>query len=139
MPDSVTIQVPQPLYHRLERLAELTQRPLESLVVQALSSSIPLLPDDLPPAMRDELVALERLGDEDLWEVARSTFPEEQYEQLALLREKQHADTITVTEQAVLDQLSRAADLLTLRKAYASVLLKWRGYRLPTLPELEAQ
>ena len=64
--DTVAIQVPQPLYHRLERMAALTQRSLESLVVQALSSSIPLLPDDLPPAMRDTLVALERLSDEEL-------------------------------------------------------------------------
>ena len=79
--DTVAIQVPQPLYHRLERMAELTQRPLESLVVQALSSSIPLLPDDLPPAMHDALVAPERLSDDELQQVADAKLPAEQYEQ----------------------------------------------------------
>ena len=137
--DTVAIQVPQSLYHRLERIADLTQRPLESLVVQALSSSIPLLPDDLPPAMRDALVALERLSDDELQQVANATFPAEQAEHYAALREKRRASTITAPEQATLDHLAQAADLLTLRKAYAAVLLKWRGHRLPTLAELEAQ
>ena len=137
--DTVAIQVPQSLYHRLERMADLTQRPLESLVVQALSSSIPLLPDDLPPAMRDALVALERLSDDELQQEAGATFPAEQYEQYAALREKRRARTITAPEQATLAHLAQEADLLTLRKAYAAVLLKWRGHRLPTLAELEAQ
>jgi hypothetical protein len=35
--------------------------------------------------------------------------------------------------------LRQKADQLMLRKAYAYVLLKWRGHRLPTLAELEAQ
>lgn len=139
MLETVPIQVPQALYHRLERLAQLTRRPLESVVVQALSSTIPLLPDDLPPTMRDALVALEQLSDDELWRVAGSRFPPEQSEQFTTLRAKRRAGAITTAEQAILDELSRAADLLTLRKAYAAVLLKWRGHRLPTLAELEAQ
>ena len=122
--DTIAVQVPQPLYHRLQRIAELTQRPLESLVVQALSSSLPLLPDDLPPAMRDTLLALERLSDYELQQVADARVPREQYERYSALREKRHTGTITETEDAALEQLSQEADLLTLRKAYAAVLLK---------------
>src|SRR6266545_111576 len=93
--ETIPIQVPEALYRRLERLAALTHRPVESLVVQTLSSSIPPLPDDLPPPTRDA--------------------------------------------QTSLDRLTQDADLRTLRKAYAAVLLKWRGHRLPTLADLEAQ
>jgi hypothetical protein len=34
--------------------------------------------------------------------------------------------------------MAHEADLLVLRKAYAGVLLKWRGHKVPTLAELEA-
>jgi hypothetical protein len=124
--ETIEIYVPEGLYHRLERLAELTRRPLESVILQTLSSSIPPLPDDLPPATRDALIALERLSDDELAQIMRNSMPEDQFERLSELREKRHAGTPTEGEQAELDQLLQEADLLTLRKAYAAVLLKWR-------------
>jgi hypothetical protein len=136
--ETIAIQVPRTLYHRLERLAALSGRPLESLVVQTLSSTIPPLPDDLPPYMRDQLIALEALSDGELWQVMRSMFPADQYEQFAELREKRRAGIITEAEQTLLDHLSQAADLITLRQAYAAVLLKWRGHKLPLLAALES-
>jgi len=137
--ETIPIQVPEALYRRLERLAALTHRPVESLVVQTLSSSIPPLPDDLPSPTRDALTALEGLSDDELWQVVRSTFPEAQYEQFVELREQRRVGMIMPDQQTTLDSLSREADLLSLRKAYAAVLLKWRGYRLPALAEFEAQ
>src|SRR5438093_13526507 len=100
--ETVAVQVPEALYRQLERLAALTHRPVESLVVQTLSSSIPPLPDDLPAPTRDALTALESLGDDELWQVVRSTFPEPQYDQFVELREKRRAGTITPAEQATL-------------------------------------
>jgi len=131
--------MPQPLYRRLERLAKLTRRPVESLVVQTLEANIPPLPDDLPDEMRDDLLALEELSDEALWQVARSVVNPEAQAEYRLLLEKNRLGTITESEQARLAQLRQEADRLMLRKAYAYVLLKWRGYRLPTLAEMEAQ
>lgn len=131
--ETATIQVPQPLYARLERLARLTHRPVESLVLQALSASLPLLPDDLPPSQREALIALESLDDDRLWEIEGSTFPAQDYRQFSALREQQRTKTLTAEEQAALAQLSVQADLLTLRKAYAAVLLRWRGHRLPPI------
>lgn len=63
--ETVTIQVPQPLYARLERLARLTRRPVESLIAQPLSTSLPLLPDDLSAEQRGALLALESLPDDE--------------------------------------------------------------------------
>lgn len=136
---TIAIQMPQPLYGRLQRLAELTHRPLESVVVQTLDANVPPLPDDLPEEMRDDLLALENLDDEALWKVARSTANPEKYAQHSLLLEKNRLSTITKSERTTLDQLHHEANRRMLRKAYAYVLLKWRGFRLPTLAELEAQ
>lgn len=45
-----------------------------------------------------------------------------------------------LTEQEIieLDSFSKAAKVLMFRKAYAALLLKWRGEQIPTLAELEA-
>jgi hypothetical protein len=135
----MAIEMPQPLYRRLERLSELTRRPLEDLVVQTLAAGVPPLPDDLPPEMRDDLLTLEGMDDDALWQIARSEISPEQQEQHSLLLEKNRSGIITEAEREVLVQLRQEADQLMLRKAYAYVLLRWRGYRLPTLAELEAQ
>lgn len=136
--ETVAVQLPQTLYRRLERLSALTQRPLESLIVQTLSSTIPLLPDDLPEPARQALLQLEALNADELWQVERSTFPPDQVERYRLLREQRRAGTLNAEEQTTLEQLAQAADLLTLRKAYAAVLLKWRGHRLRSLTDLQA-
>jgi hypothetical protein len=135
---TVPVQVSISLYHQLERLAKLTNRSPENIVEQALTASIPPLPDTLSDEIRDDLLALEGLEDDELWEVARSFVSPERQEEISLLLEKNKA-TITEAEKVRLSELQSQADRLMLRKAYAYVLLKWRGHRLPTLAELEAQ
>lgn len=126
--ETIEIHMPEALYRRLERLAALTKRPLESVILQTLSSGIPPLPDDLPSNTRDALIAPEGLGDDELAQVTRSTLPDDRYERLSELRAKRHEGALAEDEQAELDHLLQEADLLTLRKAYAAVLLKWRGH-----------
>ena len=135
--DTVAIEVPQPLYRRLERLAALAGQPIDLLIDRALSASLPPLPEDLPPAMHESLLALERLSDEELTGVVYSRMPEDDAALLAGLRGRRAAGALSAQEQSLLDRLMQAADLLTLRKAYAAVLLRWRGARVPTLAELD--
>ncbi len=134
---TVAVQMPQQLYSRLERLAELSRRSLESVVLQTLDSNIPPLPDDLPDEMRSDLSKLENLGDEALWEIAQSTISLEQQQRMSELLRRNQEGTITEAERRGLAKLRKEADRLMLRKAYAYVLLKWRGHRLPKLDELE--
>lgn len=117
---TVSIEMPQPLYHRLERLSKLARRPLQDLVVQTLDVGIPPLPDDLPQEMRPDLLALEELDDDALWQVARSEVDPGQGEQHSLLLEKNRLGTITEPERETLAQLRQQADQLMLRKAYAT-------------------
>lgn len=58
---TIALQMPDPLYLRLQRLAAFTQRPVESLVLQALEAQIPPLLEDMPAPIRGDLVALEAL------------------------------------------------------------------------------
>lgn len=134
----VAVQVPEAIYRRLERLAALTNRPLENLVAQTLSSGLPPLPDDLPVTMREALLALEHLRDVELEQVVRGGMSEAPIEQYEELRERRRTGVITEPEQQALTVMTQEADLLMLRKAYAAVLLKWRGQPLPTLAELES-
>jgi len=115
MSQTLSINLPDQLLERLNRMARATHRPVEDLVVSTLNESMPRPPSDLPAEIRDELLALETLSDEELVGVAQASLRAE-----ALLA------TYTPGE---------AADRLALRKAYALVLLKWRGR---PLPELEA-
>ena len=133
-----TIQIPETLYRRLERLAQLTRRPVEELVTRALEASMPPLPENLPDSMRVDLLALEHLSDDELWRVARSAVSPEQSARHGELLAKNSAGVLDKSERALLAQLRQEADALMLRKAYAYVLLKWRGHRLPTLAQLEA-
>ncbi|NCC30882.1 MAG: hypothetical protein EOM24_02535 [Chloroflexia bacterium] len=136
--NTVSIQVPEEIYQRLERLASLTKRPLETLVAQTLSAGLPPLPDDLPPTMRDALQALEQVEARVLEQVVRERMPEPEVQQFEALRERQRAGSLTPLESQALATLKHDADLRTLRKAYAAVLLKLRGQPVPSLTDLEA-
>jgi len=125
--DTITIHLPDDLQHRLERLVALTGQPIEGLIVRTLSSNLPALPEDLPPTTRDALQALERLDDDDLRRYTHAMFPQDQYERFTALREERQERALTTAELAELANLTDSADLLTLQKAYAAVLLKWRS------------
>ncbi len=134
---TIAIELPQLLYQRLQRLAELTRRPLEKLVVQTLEANVPSLPENLSPSIRQTLLDLELLDDDALWQVAYSTIAPTQHQKYSRLLEKNRLKTLSHTEQMTLERLYQEAQCHTIRKGYAFVLLKWRGYPVPTLAELE--
>lgn len=136
---TIPVYLPEPLYSRLERLAELSRHSIEDVVVQALNATIPPLPEDLPDDLRNNLIALEQCTDEDLWHIAGSVASTDHHEQLHELLEKQKQKALTEPEHDQLAHLRQQANYLMVRKAYAYTLLKWRGHRLPKLEQLEAQ
>lgn len=136
--NTVAVQVPELLYRRLERLATLTKRPLENVLAQTLSTGLPLLPDDLPATAQAALVQLEALSDGELQQVVRERLSVADGEQFEQLRAQRRAGQLTVAEAQRLRDLTEYADLLMLRKAYAGVLLKWRGQPVPAPADLEA-
>ena len=116
MSQTLSINVPDQLLDRLHRLARASDQPVEELVVSALDESVPRPPPNLPQEICDELSLLETLSNRDLVEVAQST--------------------LKADEVPSLYQPGDVTDRLALRKAYALVLLKWRGRPLHELDRL---
>lgn len=134
---TLAVQLPEPLLQRLQHMATITRRSLDSLVIQTLDYNVPTLPAHLPSAAQDELNALEKLDDEALWSVAESQYEPDKQQAYRLLLQKNARGMLTTQERVEMEMHLEAVDLLTLQKSYAYVLLKWRGHQLPTLQELE--
>jgi len=70
---TVVLTVPENLYERLEAQAQLSEQPVDKLVLQNLSRNLPPTgEEDLPQALRAELAAMAYLSDDALWPIAQS-------------------------------------------------------------------
>jgi hypothetical protein len=136
---TIVIHMPESLYQRLQRFTALSRRTMENVVLQTLDANVPSLPENLSETLRELWFALEKLDDEALWRIARNTISQQHQEQYSLLLEKKRISTLSASEQTLLEKLYFEANQYMLRKAYANVLLKWRGHQLPTLAELSCQ
>ena len=137
MPQTITISLSDTLYRQLKRAAELSRQSAEAIVVQSLAHSLPPLLEDIPAEYQLDVYPLLQMSDADLQQEANCIFPAERWAEYEALLNKKRAASRTAEEQTHLDTLRREADVLMFRRGYAAVLLKRRGYRLPTLQELE--
>lgn len=104
---AVTIQLPDSLYQRLDEVAGASGWSLEKVVLQSVRSGMPPSLTKVPDKFHTDLLALNRMDDQSLWEIGQSGG---EYEE---------------TGEA------KQADLGLLRRAYAYALLRWRGHPLP--------
>jgi hypothetical protein len=136
MSESVTVELSDKALERLRRGAGAAGKPLEQFLVDRLMDSVPPLPEDIPPALREELDMLEQLNEPALREVAESRLPVGRQRQYSRLLTKNSSGDITTAERRELEELGEEARRLTLKKAHAHLLLKWRGHAIPSPPEL---
>lgn len=112
--------------------AKAEERSVEELVQKALTRQLPPavpVEDDLPPLLRDELLAMEQLSDSALWQLARSAMSTEQLAELDSLNASS-PESLTATEKARKQTLLREYDETILRRAHAAMLLQGRGFNL---------
>jgi hypothetical protein len=114
------------------------RRLLEAVLLTTLQALLPSL-EGLPPDIAKELVELERMDDEKLWNVMFEGVPEDQQEELEELLHRNQAGTAFGEERDRLLVLQHEADRVMLRKARAAVLLRFRGRRVPTLAEMRRE
>jgi hypothetical protein len=133
---TITLTVPDRVFQPIQRVAEATDQPIETLLLTALEASLPPL-EGLPPELMDALIELEKLDDQALWRVMAETVPLQTQRQIEELLRRNSAGSILETEREQLSLLQRQADLIMLRKARAANLLRFRGKRVPTLAELD--
>ncbi len=135
MTQTITLTLPDKLYEPIQRIAQATNRSVETVLLTALQTSLPSL-EGLPEDLAEELSELEGLDNDRLRQILLETVPIDQQQALDILLQQNQSGGLTSSEQKTLDSLQKEADRVMLRKARAAVLLRFRGERVPTLAEL---
>lgn len=130
------ISLPEPLYLRLQQIAQGTKQSLAEVIVRAVQVGSPPSWEDAPAAFQADLAALDRLDDDTLWRIARSNQLTQDMTRYEELLDKNANGALAPTERIELTQLRQTADRFMLRKAYAVDLLRWRGHAIPPAHQL---
>lgn len=126
----LTLELPEDVYERVRRAAKGMNQPLEKALVDIVRAATPSL-EQVPAEYRTELEALEDLGDDELWRIARSRPAPAAQRRLERLLDRNRSGELTDRDRRALGELRRQGDRLMLRRSYAALLLKYRGHRVP--------
>ncbi len=131
MDTTITVHFPRPIYRRLQRQAQVLERPIGEIVVKTVEHGLPMWLNAFPVEYEEELTKLQNLHSPRLQKIAVSKLSEAKQRRLSRLLQKNSEGTISAKELEELDSLHLDVDLLTLKKAQALVLLKARGHDTP--------
>ena len=132
---TLTFEISDSLLKRAHEAAQALDRPVEDILVGALSVSLPDI-HDVPASMRNELLEMTFFDEESLWQIAKGEMTTaEQSELRALLDVEQRP--LVPQEQVRLQELRESYGKAMLRKARAYALLSLRSGQ-PLLAVLEA-
>jgi hypothetical protein len=124
---TVSVQVPERVFRRLQRIAEATYRPIEDVLATTVSVALPQSPD-LPPDLADDLTAMTMFSDEALWAAADSSLSPSQRRRLNQLSHAGGQRVLSAAESAELAHLVDQYDRAVLRRARALAILAHRGF-----------
>lgn len=127
---TVTLDLPSPLYDQIQQTAQRFQRPLETFLLEVVIAALPLL-DDLPPDLVDQVASLSQLNDATLWQKAQLTMSASRWQRLDDLLFDQKEGQLALADRGELDALLAESQKIMLIRAQAVVLLQRRGYDLP--------
>jgi len=126
--ETVTLQLPENLYRRLVTHADATRRPLEEVILHALTVGSPPIWEDVPAEFQASLAEMDRLDDEALWKIVRGRKTDDEMARYNDLLDMNKQEILVETERLELARLRREAEQFMLRKAHAAALLRWRGH-----------
>ena len=133
---TVTMQLPEALYVRLQQTAQATRQSLEATLLRVLQVGSPPAWEMAPAEFQADLAALDRLDDAALWRIARYHADLEAMERYQVLLDANANGALSPIERDELTQLRTEMDRQMLLKAQAAALLRWRGYQLPPAEQL---
>lgn len=134
--EKVTIELPAVVFQQLMGLAEATQQPIETLVLQSVVSNLPPMLEKLPLEMRGELLAMQTMSIEALLAIAQSQIDPVIHQQHLELLSANRDRELTGDEADTLMGFQELCDRLMLKKAYAWAMLRWRGYPVPAMKDM---
>lgn len=128
MSTQVTVTLPDELYRRFERLAQLTQRDVADVVADTISVSSPALPtrSDIPRPVTT-------LSDAEVLALTELQMDPAEDRRLSLLLDRQQAGYSSEAERAELAALMQSYQEGLLRKAQALQEAVRRGLREPVV------
>ncbi len=127
---TVTLQIPDAIYQRLELNAQATQRSIEDILSHVLKVGSPPEWSDVPAEFQADLAGLDGLNDEALRQLATGQKAAADLQRYDELLELNAAGNLSEAEREELQALRKASECFMLRKAQAAVLLRWRGYQV---------
>lgn len=136
MTQTVVLRLSDTLYQQLHRAAELAQLPMESIVEQSFSHSLPPLLEEIPAEYQPDVYPLLQMSSQQLLKEVSRVFPAHRWRQYEYLLAAKRVRPLQPEEVERLAALRHEADVLVLRKSYAAVLLKRRGIAPPPIEAL---
>lgn len=127
---TITLELPEELYRSARQIAEATKRPIEEIVQESLTHTLPPL-DDVEPGEAELLAKLSTLDDSNLWEEVNKNLPVDDQAEFQALLDKQNAGLLTKNEMVRLQALMDDYGRLLVHKSHAYLLLARRGYQVP--------
>ena len=91
----LTIELPEPVFRQLARIAEATQQSVEVLAAQSVVSNLPPSVDNASAEMQPELLKMQNLGVEELLALANATVEPSQHERHVELLDKNKEGLLT--------------------------------------------
>jgi hypothetical protein len=128
---TVTLQLPENLYLRLQQAAQSTKQSLNEVFLHAVQVGSPPGWEDIPAEFQADVAALDRLDDAALWRIVRQKQPDADMTTYQALLDQHANGTISEAEIHTLHKLRTEADRFMIRKAHAAALLRWRGHHTP--------
>lgn len=121
---SVLLQLPEALYERVQRAAQESNRPVETVLLDSLS----LLFGDLPDTKTFTRQYLETLSGEQLWAIVYRPLIESVDKHLQELTGRSKEGNLSDDELAEMERLVGQVDDYIVLRSKALVLLKERGH-----------
>lgn len=133
---TVTMQLPENLYLRLQQTARSTRQSFDAILLRSVQVGSPPDWGSAPAEFQADLAALDRLDDAALWRVARSRADADAVARYQVFLDKNAAGTLSAEEGDELTQLRTEFDRRMLLKVHAAALLQWRGHQIPPAGKL---
>lgn len=122
----MSVQLPTYLSQRVERTARLTKCNVSEVVASALATFLPPLPDELPPAVAEELAGWMLLDDEALRAIAGAFLSQTQQRRFTALLRKHETERLSPRERREWEALQQEYVRVSQNKAKAHYLLAQR-------------
>ena len=123
----VLLSVSKPLYQRLEKAAHLAQCEVQDVIVSALETAVPFLPEHLHLEDATELARLALFDDETLQTMAEAFLPRQQQRRFSTLLRKEEEGRLRVNERQEWEELKHTYRRISHLKTKAQFLLAQRA------------